>query len=739
MQWARERIAEAQPEPAPEPVISPPAQPRAVGKTARVTIPVTREKFDVQYELQDLDNIRFAEDELQNRDRSRPASNAFVTDTVNNFDPEGFGEDRYTDRGAPIINKDNIILSGNGRTLVLQEIYGFHPDKVEDYHQLLREQGYDIEGIERPVLVRRLMSDVDERRFVTASNEPDVAALSPPEQAAQDASDILTPGVFAKFKGGDLGAAKNDAFVSAFLAEMSPQQRKNAMDDKGKISAQGLKRIENALLYKAYGGSDRASKIFISKAMERTDDDTKTLTNALVDVSKDWISFQQAIEADEVDKKYDITNKLMETIGTASDIKASGNSVAFELRSPDMVEPMDPFVREILLAFHNDDVSRILSKKAIAEKLRAYTEIAANQQAEPDMLGMSETPSARAIWKRVAAGEGTSQSDMFGEVEKPSQAKSRSLRGDLLSGISTAVRNPSEAIEYAIYRMQDAWSSLTGKTIQADAKLTDLLRDPEIVRKMNPAQRELAAALAAVIDDDVNVKIGNKNFSLQRAFTLGVASFYEDAPPVVRLRGVSTPANIVTLLHESVHIALIAKYGVEFLRLKYVGENPTPEIIRLRNEAIELAGAYDAMLNEADPSVSNTAPYGMTDLDEFIAEGLTQPKFQQFLDKGNLWTRFVELVRKLLGLEPKFQSQLNTVLKTGAELIAGSKNISRMRYVGDIETFSSRNVTNNRRAMQALLNGTPDQMRNAVAKAQRPFDKSNEEAADVQSKNRGCD
>jgi len=30
-------------------------------------------------------------------------------------------------------------------------------------------------------------------------------------------------------------------------------------------------------------------------------------------------------------------------------------------------------------------------------------------------------------------------------------------------------------------------------------------------------------------------------------------------------------------------------------------------------------------------------------------------------------------------------------------------------------------------------------MRNAVAKAQKPDDKSNEEASDVQSKNRGCD
>jgi hypothetical protein len=409
------------------PAAPPPAAPRAVGKSGRATIPATREKVDVQYELQDLDNIRFAEGELQNRDRSRPQTKQFLSRFTSTFDPDGLGEDPSTDRGAPVINKDNTILSGNGRTLGLEEIYDNYPEQAEAYREFLREQGYDIEGVERPVLVRRLMSDVDERKFVVGSNEPDIAALSPPEQAAQDAKDILTPGVFSKFNGGDLNAAKNDAFVSAFLAEMSQQQRENAMDDKGKVSAQTLKRIENALLYKAYGDSSRASKIFISKAMERNDDDTKTLTNSLVDVSKDWIKFQQAIEAGEIDKKYNITNKLMETIGTASDIKASGNSVAFELRSPDMVEPMDPFVREILLAFHNDDVSRILSRKAIAEKLKAYTEVAAVQQAEPDMLGMSETPSARAIWKRIDDGEGAPQSNMFASIQPISPKRRREI------------------------------------------------------------------------------------------------------------------------------------------------------------------------------------------------------------------------------------------------------------------------------------------------------------------------
>jgi hypothetical protein len=39
----------------------------------------------------------------------------------------------------------------------------------------------------------------------------------------------------------------------------------------------------------------------------------------------------------------------------------------------------------------------------------------------------------------------------------------------------------------------------------------------------------------------------------------------------------------------------------------------------------------------------------------------------------------------------------------------------------------------------ALTNGTPDQMRNAVAKAQKPNDKVIDQGADLQKDNRGCD
>jgi len=328
---------------------------------------------------------------------------------------------------------------------------------------------------------------------------------------------------------------------------------------------------------------------------------------------------------------------------------------------------------------------------------------------------------------RIAEAQATKP----GAVIKPAQAGSRSLRSELLSSVSNAIANANAAIQNIIYRMQDAWVSLTGKTLRTDAKLTDLLRDPDVLNKMNPAQRALAATLADVIDADVNVKIGNSNFSIQEAFTLGTATFYAGETPEVRLRGVSTATNITTLLHEAVHIALIAKFGVGFVRLNNIGPDADPELVALRDEASKLIDAYNTMAdveNSTDPLLSASL-YGMTNLDEFIAEGLTQPKFQAFLEKGNLWTRFVGLTRKLLGLQPRFQPQLNTVLEAGVKLVAASKNVSNMYDVeGAFE--QKKKPTGTPKKPKVVSNGKPvvlttAQTRTALAKAKAIREKMN--------------
>jgi hypothetical protein len=109
--------------------------------------------------------------------------------------------------------------------------------------------------------------------------------------------------------------------------------------------------------------------------------------------------------------------------------------------------------------------------------------------------------------------------------------------------------------------------------------------------------------------------------------------------------------------------------------------------------------------------------------------------------KRSWWDDFVDMLRKIFGMGPARSQFFNDFLAAGNKvLVVGEKTKADFQVAAiNDESVSPKKVNNNKQAMQTLINGTPDQMRNAVAKAQKPNDKSNEEAADVQSKNRGCD
>ncbi|CAB4120902.1 hypothetical protein UFOVP4_2 [uncultured Caudovirales phage] len=421
--------------PEPEKPIEPPL---IVGKKTSARIPATKEKVELQFEIHDLTNIRHAEGDLQNRDRSRPETQEFLRDFTKNFDPEILGEDQFTDRGAPIINKDNVVLSGNGRMMGLDEIYKSHPEKAAAYRKFLTDQGYDVSGIDRPVLVRRATGDLDERAFVTGSNDSDIAALSPPEQARQDAKDVLSNEVLSKYKGGDLNASINSDFVSAFIAQLSGKQQRSLMDANRHVSVQGIERISNALLFKAYGNAGKVSETFISKALERTDDDSKTLTGSLSEAAPVWIALQRGIAAGDVDAKYDITDKILETLATVSDIKARDLKVRDYLLSDDMFNAIDPFVKDILLSFHNNAITRFKSKKAITALLRDYVDKAEGQVAGgEDMFGPVETPSAHELWKAVdKAAQGDETSTLFEKGTTNGNSKGNERRNQVRNQIA---------------------------------------------------------------------------------------------------------------------------------------------------------------------------------------------------------------------------------------------------------------------------------------------------------------
>lgn len=374
-----------------------PAKPSVIAKapiaareeTRRVTIP-TGGKMDVRMELVSADDITQAEGSKQNRDRDRAASEAQIMAIVGKFDPEQLGDDNYTDRGAPIVGPDGTIESGNGRVLAINRVFDERPEAAKAYRDYIESQGFDTTGIERPILSRRRVTDMDEgalRQFITGSNSDTKQELSAPERATQDASDILTPDVFTSYMGGALTSQRNGDFVRKFIDAVPDGQRSTFMDDKGNLSTAGVARIENAMLARAFGNGTPAAKRFLSKAMENTDNQTRTLTGALSEVAADWGKMTAAMQDGTVDKQYDLTDKVLEAIGMIADTKGDGQSVANILKSEDMYDKMDPVVRRLVEAFHNPAGTRMKSKQKIASMLENYTRLAMEQRPTPDMFG----------------------------------------------------------------------------------------------------------------------------------------------------------------------------------------------------------------------------------------------------------------------------------------------------------------------------------------------------------------
>src|SRR5690606_1219895 len=138
--------------------------------TETVVTPSGRE-LEVRFKVVEADNLITSNDltgrvnpdypaELQPRDRSRATSQAQITEIAANINPRLLGSSPSATDGAPIVGPDNVVESGNGRTLALRLAYERGLESAERYRRWLAEQGYNVEGMRAPVLVRERVTEL---------------------------------------------------------------------------------------------------------------------------------------------------------------------------------------------------------------------------------------------------------------------------------------------------------------------------------------------------------------------------------------------------------------------------------------------------------------------------------------------------------------------------------------------------------------------------------------------------
>lgn len=232
------------------------------------------------YRVVDLSELTFVDvsdktqQDEQERNRSGKRTEEQVQRMLMNFESERLGDDRHTDRGAPIYREVDGGLrsvSGEGRSRLLKKVYelGGVPEAQYREHvvKFARERGIEIpESVKQPVLLR-VATDTGGltwAQLAKASNTDMKSVYSTAEEAHADAREL--PKILNLLSGrSDEGILdeRNNAFIMAFNEAIGAGTQYTQDRKSGFKETIGL-RIENALVAYVINDREAATDLFDS-------------------------------------------------------------------------------------------------------------------------------------------------------------------------------------------------------------------------------------------------------------------------------------------------------------------------------------------------------------------------------------------------------------------------------------------------------------------------------------------
>lgn len=426
--------APAAPAPAPESQAPAQAQPADIPsrkiKSDTVKTP-TGTPVDVDYAVVDLESLKASNfddgrinpnypQERQPRDRTDGKSQMQIERILRDFDPRQLDMSPTTDNGAPIIDRSGIVESGNGRTMMLTRMYSTRPDLAKAYRNHLVSQGYPVDGIKRPVLVRIRTTEMDAQQigaYTRDSNTDSKLTMSDTEQAMADATALPAPAV-ELFRGGDLDAAANRDFVRGFVQAVIPENEQGSMVDKatGALNQKLLRRMQGALLAKAYGNPE-----LVQKLIESSENSIKAIGGALMDVAPAWARMRASVASGQVAPEMDQTGALLEAVFLVNRARTEGRNVIEFVKQPDLLsgDGISPMGQRFLALMFRDtrQWTKPAGRDRIVEALSFYLDEAMKTAPGADMFGSSANPDQTLDLARTKQdsrdGKPDAQTDLF--------------------------------------------------------------------------------------------------------------------------------------------------------------------------------------------------------------------------------------------------------------------------------------------------------------------------------------
>lgn len=356
--------------------------------------------YDFAYEVKDWTDLVASNDqlygvnplypsELQPRDRTREASRQQIERMADDLKPELLGESPMLSNGAPIIGPDNVVESGNGRTLAIGRAYD--NGRADAYREFVQNwansRGMDISGLNQPVLVRTRLSDVDRVAFARLANESDVAQFSATERAMSDVDRLPDSTLLKINNDGSINIDGSMDYVRSFVDQLPQSERGSVITSDGRLSQEGKRRIESAIVQRAYGDSN-----LVTRLSENLDDDSKNVLNALLraapqlsqlnDLVKQGGRFENTISQD-----------LAQAAQKLTDLKANGLQVRDYLNQGQLIDDgLSDGARRFLEVFDNNRKSA----KAISESINSEIQTIENMGDPRQGSLFGETPEEKA-------------------------------------------------------------------------------------------------------------------------------------------------------------------------------------------------------------------------------------------------------------------------------------------------------------------------------------------------------
>lgn len=302
--------------------------------------------------------------ELQPRDRTRQASLQRIDEIANDLNPELLGESHRVSDGAPIIWRDNVVESGNGRILAISKALQDERGRgYKDYvSRYASDNGIDISEFNNPILVRRRLTDTDRVEFTRLANVSDVAQHSTPERARGDASRLPDSSMLKINNDGSINLDKSADYVRAFVDQLPKSERATVQTSEGRLSQDGKQRIESALVQRAYDDPNLVRRLY-----ENMDDDSKTILSSLLKAAPQLTQLGDLVKQGGRHQN-SIASDLAQAAQKLSDIKANGGTVRDYLDQGQLIpDGLGSGAREFLNVFDSNN----RSAKAIGEHIQS--------------------------------------------------------------------------------------------------------------------------------------------------------------------------------------------------------------------------------------------------------------------------------------------------------------------------------------------------------------------------------